>query len=169
MIADDEFRAGMRRLAAGVCIISGSSSEGPLGITATAVTSLSPDPPSLLCCVNRALTLEAAIKSSGSFSVNILKDQHHHLARRFAGMDGVRGPEKFDDGAWTTRPSGVPVLSDCLAAFDCEVRQIVEAGSHSILVGEITTAHFGDIGRPLLYCDGAFAGLAPLQGVEPAA
>jgi flavin reductase (DIM6/NTAB) family NADH-FMN oxidoreductase RutF len=169
MIDTDEFRAGMRRLAAGVSIISGCGPTGPLGITATAVTSLTPDPPSVLCCVNRGLALESAIQSSHAFAVNMLRADHHHLARRFAGMDGVRGTEKFDQGAWTTLPSGVPALADSLVTFDCQVQQIVVVGTHSILVGVITAIHFGEAGGPLLYCDGAFGGLNPLQAAESAA
>ena len=161
-ISADDFRLAMRRLAGGVSIISGIGLDGPLGVTATAVTSLTADPPSVLCCLNRSLELETAVKETGRFGVNMLRADHHDLAMRFAGMHGVRGSAKFDHGNWKVLSSDVPVLSDSLVSFDCRVDDVVEVGTHSIFVGLIAEAHFGDLGDPLVYCNGAFAGLAPL-------
>jgi flavin reductase len=161
-ISAEDFRLAMRRLAGGVSIISGAGPDGPLGVTATAVTSLTAEPPSVLCCLNRSLELETAVKQTGRFGVNMLRADHHDLAKRFAGMHGVRGSAKFEQGDWTILPSDVPVLFDSLVTFDCRVDDIVEVGTHSVFVGLITQAHFGESGDPLVYCDGAFASLAPL-------
>lgn len=87
-ISGADFRLAMRRLAAGVSIISGAGPDGPLGVTATAVTSLTAEPPSVLCCLNRSLDLEAAVKETGRFAVNMLSADHQDLAKRFAGMHG---------------------------------------------------------------------------------
>jgi flavin reductase len=162
VISQEDFRLAMRRLAGGVSIISGAGPDGPLGVTATAVTSLTADPPSILCCLNRSLELEAAVKETSRFGVNMLRADHHDLAMRFAGMAGVRGSAKFEQGNWTILPSDVPALFDSLVTFDCRVDDIVEVGTHSVFVGLITEAHFGESGDPLVYCNGAFAGLAPL-------
>jgi len=91
VISGEDFRLAMRRLAGGVGIISGVGPGGPLGVTATAVTSLTAEPPSILCCLNRSLQLVAAVKEAGRFGVNMLRADHHDLAKRFAGMHG---------GAW---------------------------------------------------------------------
>jgi flavin reductase (DIM6/NTAB) family NADH-FMN oxidoreductase RutF len=156
-ISGEDFKLAMRRLAGGVSIISGAGPDGPLGVTATAVTSLTAEPPSVLCCLNRSLELETA-----RFAVNMLRTDHHDLAKRFAGMHGVRGSAKFEQGNWTILPSDVPALFDSLVTFDCRVDDIVEVGTHSIFVGLITEAHFGESGDPLVYCNGTFAGLVPL-------
>src|ERR1700747_3606112 len=132
VISREDFRLAMRRLAGGVSIISGAGPDGPLGVTATAVTSLTADPPSVLCCLNRSLELEAAVKETGRFGVNMLRADHHDLAKCFAGMAGVRGSEKFEQGDWTTLPSDVPTLSDSLVSFDCRVGDIFEVGTHSV-------------------------------------
>jgi flavin reductase len=161
-ISGEDFRLAMRRLAGGVSIISGAGPDGPLGVTATAVTSLTAEPPSVVCCLNRSLQLEAAVKETGRFGVNMLRADHHDLAKRFAGMHGVRGSAKFEQGNWTILPSDVPALSDSLVTFDCRVDDILEVGTHSIFVGLITQAHFGESGNPLVYCNGAFASLLPL-------
>jgi flavin reductase len=161
-ISSEDFRFAMRRLAGGVSIISGAGPDGPLGVTATAVTSLTAEPPSLLCCLNRSLELEAAVRQTGRFGVNMLRADHHDLAKRFGGMGGVRGCAKFEQGNWNILQSDVPTLSDSLVSFDCRVDEILEVGTHSIFVGLITEAHFGESGDPLVYCNGAFASLLQL-------
>ena len=72
-ISSDDFRLAMRRLAGGVSIISAAGLDGPLGVTATAVVSLTAEPPSVLCCLNRSLALEAVVKETGRFAVNMLR------------------------------------------------------------------------------------------------
>ena len=109
-ISGEDFRLAMRRLAGGVSIISGIGPDGPLGVTATAVTSLTAEPPSLLCCLNRSLDLQTAVTETGRFAVNMLRADHHELAQRFAGMHGVRGRAKFEQGNWTILPSDVLAL-----------------------------------------------------------
>src|ERR1700757_1305438 len=161
-ISGEDFKLAMRRLAGGVSIISGIGPDGPLGVTATAVTSLTAEPPSVLCCLNRSLELETAVKETGRFGVNMLRADHHDLAMRFAGMHGVRGSAKFEQGDWRMLSSEVPALSDSLVSFDCRVGEIFEVGTHSVFVGLIDDVSFGDLGGPLVYCNGAFAGLVPL-------
>src|ERR1700747_3903517 len=90
-VSGEDFRLAMRRLAGGVSIISGAGPDGPLGVPATAVTSLTAEPPSVLCCLNRSLELEAAVKETGRFAVNMLRADHHDLAEPFAGLGGERG------------------------------------------------------------------------------
>jgi len=161
-VSGEDFRLAMRRLAGGVSIISGAGPDGPLGVTATAVTSLTAEPPSVLCCLNRSLDLEAAVKETGRFGVNMLRADQHDLAKRFAGMHGVRGSAKFEQGNWRILPGDVPALSDSLVSFDCRVGDIFEVGTHSVFVGLIDGVFFGESGDPLVYCNGAFSGLVPL-------
>ncbi|UGT67758.1 flavin reductase family protein [Nocardia gipuzkoensis] len=165
-IDEDLFKAGMRRLAAGVSIISAQSSVGPVGITATAVTSLSAAPPSLLCCVNKNLMLGEAIQHSGRFCLNMLRDEQHPLARRFAGMEGARGTEKFSEGSWIESIGGTPALRDSLVSFDCRLDGVTEHGTHYIVIGLIDEVRLGPPGSPLLYCDATFSSLVPLPAVD---
>src|SRR6201988_2997795 len=85
-ISGEDFKLAMRRLAGGVSIISGAGPDGPLGVTATAVTSLTAEPPSVLCCLNRSLELETAVKETGRVAVNMLRADHPDLATRVPGM-----------------------------------------------------------------------------------
>jgi flavin reductase (DIM6/NTAB) family NADH-FMN oxidoreductase RutF len=108
------------------------------------------------------LELEAAVKETGRFGVNMLSADHHDLAKRFAGMHGVRGSAKFEQGNWRILPGDVPALSDSLVSFDCRVGDIFEVGSHSVFVGLIDDVFFGESGDPLVYCNGTFSGLVSL-------
>lgn len=162
MVSTENFRAGMRRLAAGVSIISTQGEQGPEGITATAVTSLSAEPPSVIACVNKTLRLGSSIQRTKTFGISILRNNHSDLARTFAGMDGVRGNDKFSVGTWQELPGGVPVLADSLVSISCELNELISSGTHLILIGQITDIILGDVGEPLVYCDGEFTGLRRL-------
>jgi flavin reductase (DIM6/NTAB) family NADH-FMN oxidoreductase RutF len=94
--------------------------------------------------------------------VNMLRADHQDLAERFAGMHGVRGSAKFEQGNWEILPTDVPALSDSLVAFDCRVDSVLEVGTHSVFVGLIDDVFFGESGDPLVYCNGTFSSLNPL-------
>lgn len=155
------FRSGMRRLAGGVNIITVQGPEGPLGITATAVMSVSADPPTALCCVNRESRLERVIREQGRYCINVLRAEHADLANRFAGMGGISGPERFTEGSWTGRRGvdSAPSLADSLVTFECDLLEVVSAHTHSLFIGLVTDVTVGDGGEPLVYCDGTFSRL----------
>ncbi|WP_246161769.1 flavin reductase family protein [Segnochrobactrum spirostomi] len=155
----DLFRAAMRELAAGVTIIATGSGDGRRGLTATAVCSVSADPPTLLVCVNRSTEGHAAIAEAGIFSVNVTAAHHRPLADRFAGRHGVRGAERFEAGAWTVLETGAPILTDAVAAFDCVVARTVDWTTHTIYLGAVVAARVAPERAALLYRSGAFADL----------
>jgi flavin reductase (DIM6/NTAB) family NADH-FMN oxidoreductase RutF len=162
-VADaDAFKAGMRHLAAHVCLITTVCPDGARrGLTATAVCSVSADPPTLLCCVNRQIAPFAAIRESGIFAVNVLGVKDLELAERFAGE--IQGDARFDTGTWITLATGAPVLESALATFDCRLTRLEEVATHGILFGEIQTVRSrASAGVPLLYAHAAFGAFAPL-------
>lgn len=152
----------MRHLAAHVCLITTVSPGGARnGLTATAVCSVSPDPPTLLCCVNRQIAPFAAIRESGVFAVNVLGVGDRELAERFAGV--IQGEERFETGAWTSLSTGAPVLESALATFDCRLTRLEEVATHGILFGEIQAVRSrGANAEPLLYAHGSFGAFTQL-------
>lgn len=155
----EQLRAVMRRSAAGVTIITSVTPDGmPAGMTATAFTSVSLDPPTVLVCANASSRTSAAIATAGAFAVNILAVEDHQLALRF----GARRDDKFEGIAYDLRPPGVPVLASALASVCCEVDQTIEAGSHLIYLGRVIGAWQRE-GAPLLYADGRYGTHAPLE------
>lgn len=156
-----EFRTAMARFPGAVTIITARVPEERRGITATAVCSVSAEPPSLLVCVNRGTGTGAAIHETGRFNVNLLADPADELALRFAGARGVTGEEKFAVGDWGEDDRGLPVLNEALLSLSCDVTDTLEAGSHTVFVGCITQIHQGE-GAPLMYERSRFHRLQPI-------
>ncbi|GAA3804972.1 flavin reductase family protein [Streptomyces phyllanthi] len=142
----DGFVRGMRRLASGVCVVTTTAADGKrCGLTATAVSSLSLHPPSLVVGVNRRSRLGEAIKDVPAFAVNILGTQHRKVAEVFAGnVAGIRGTARFDHGDWRPSAEGVPILGDAPANFICKVDDIIERTTHLLLIGAVTGVHTSD-------------------------
>jgi len=153
--SSDDFRQGMRRLAAGVCVLTSELDGVPVGLTATAVTALCAEPPRLLACVNRQVYAHAAFETSRALCVNVLSADDVDIARRFAGMvPGVRGTERFAAGAWEGQ---LPTLVGALASFRCRVAEILPASTHSILVCDVESVAVGSSDAvPLVYAHGQF-------------
>jgi flavin reductase (DIM6/NTAB) family NADH-FMN oxidoreductase RutF len=156
-VDEEAFRKGMRQLSAAVTIVTtGTDAQHRAGLTATAVCSVSANPPQLLVCVKRRGEGHARIREWSNFCVNVLCHAQIGIAKRFAGMERGAHPERFAQGEWGTLTTGAPVLAGCLANFDCRLQQEVESGTHSIFIGEIVaiSVHRGQ--EPLAFLDGQF-------------
>lgn len=153
-ILTQDFKQAMRRLAATATIICTSDGNERFGMSATAVTSLSTDPPSLLVCVNRNASIHPSLAVDRSFSVNVLQAQHQNLCIAFGGK--VAPADRFDDEQWATDSGGVPYLSGAGATVFCKVSKVIDHASHSIVIGDVYAASTTETGSPLLYGDGGF-------------
>ncbi|MGF3026122.1 flavin reductase [Methylobacterium aquaticum] len=154
-----EFRSGMRQLAAAVNVVTTRHDGARAGMTATAVMSLTAEPPQIAVAVNRANASYAAIAGSGVFAVNVLAHDHAAIASRFAGADGVKGEARFSAGQWDVLETGAPILRDSAASFDCTVAQEIPFTSHVVLVGLVRAIRVAPGTTPLLFMDGAWASL----------
>ena len=148
----DAFRSAMRHVAATVYAITTGHAGARYGILATAVSSLSFDPPSLLVCVNRAASLHAPLAMADTFCVNVLGIGNRDVAEHF--MSG-QPAERFAVGEWEESHS-VPVLATAQSSFICARRQAHDFGTHSIFIGEIITAHHREDAMPLVYFDRSY-------------
>ena len=151
----DLFRAVLSRFASGVTIITTRDTEGrDHGMTVSAFSSLSLDPPLVLVAISHDATMAPVMKAAETFSVNILAESQEELSRRFS--------DKLDDrfaGVGVTRGLlGDALLDDALGTLDCRIVARHPAGDHDIVVGEVEGAAAHD-GRPLLYYRGGYAGL----------
>lgn len=152
----DSFRAAMRHLASGVCLVTHCIGGVRVGMTATAVASLSLEPPTLIVCVNRGASAYAGLTPGAAFGVSVLGADHREFAERFAGRTGEEGADRFREGRWRMSPNGAPLLSDALAAFACEVEEIVERHTHAIVIGRVKYAAAGSGGGALIYWRGGY-------------
>jgi 4-nitrophenol 2-monooxygenase / 4-nitrocatechol 4-monooxygenase, reductase component len=152
----ERYRHVIGHFATGVTVITSRHDDTDHGATASAVSSVSLDPPSLLVCLNRATATETAVRESGTFVVNILREDQGELAMRFAGRHG----EKFAGLDVGRGDHGDPVLSDALARVECRVRDAVTGGTHTVFFGEVLRAEASE-GDPLAYFRGRFGRLSP--------
>jgi flavin reductase (DIM6/NTAB) family NADH-FMN oxidoreductase RutF len=154
------FRDAMRRFTTTVSIISCASGGCRYGMSATAITSLSIDPPSLLVCVNKAAATHRVLSRGGRFCVNVLRSFHSHLSQAFSGK--LKGEDRFRLGAWHETDDGLPFLGDAQANLFCEIDRITDYGTHTIFIARVYSARVDADVDPLLYQDGKYAIARPV-------
>ena len=151
-VGPERFRAVMGHFATGVTVVTAGTPEGPVGMTANAVCSLSLQPLLLLVAFDNASRTLPAVRDGGHFGVNVLAASQEDLARLFASKLDER--EKFT-GVPHTMHDGVPVIDGALAWIGCRLERLIEAGDHTIGIGAVEAAEAGD-GRPLLWFRGVY-------------
>jgi 3-hydroxy-9,10-secoandrosta-1,3,5(10)-triene-9,17-dione monooxygenase reductase component len=151
-VGPERFRAVIGRFPTGVCVVTATGPEGPVGMTANAVTSLSLEPLLLLVCFANAARTLPVVRESGRFGVNVLATGQDELARRFAGK--LPETEKFQ-GVAHTLDDGIPVLEGAHAWLGCDLEQLVPGGDHTIGIGAVRAAEIG-VGDPLVWWSGRY-------------
>lgn len=150
------FRRALAHLAGGVVVITSADMEGvPAGVTATAVCSVSLDPPLVLVCLGVGSRTREVIQSTGKYAINMLGSGHQSHSERFAEA----GDGKFDGLVWDAGESGCPVFPGSIAVCECEVEQSIEAGDHTVFIGRVIGATVTEAphSRPLLWYRGRYA------------
>ncbi|CAK7282920.1 MULTISPECIES: flavin reductase family protein [Streptomyces] len=156
LASPDLLRSTFRRHAAGVAVITARGAAGPVGFTATSLTSVSAEPPMISFGVGTGASSWPAIAEADHVGVHILGEHQHELAATFARS----GADRFGAAtAWREGPEGVPVLDDVLAWLVCRIVTRVPAGDHRIVLAEVVLGDPTGAGRPLLYHQGRFAAL----------
>jgi len=152
----DTYRDLIGRFATGVTVITARDGDTAHGTTASAVSSLSLQPPMLLICMNEQSATGRAVARSGYFAVNVLNEDQHDLAHRFATKD----PDKFAGIRTAHGPTGQILLPGALATFECRVVDQLTGGTHTVFVAEVHHAD-GHPGQPLAYYRGRLGQLSP--------
>lgn len=148
-----DFKQAMRRVASTVNVITVCVGGEPMGITATAMSSLSLDPPSLLICINRTASLHSPLEDVSHFCVNVLHRSQEEIARMFA--DKSRRELRFATG-WQVDCDRPPRLAEAQAAILCRRIRHFPYGTHSIFVGEVEEVAVREDVDPLVYVDGKY-------------
>lgn len=152
----ESYRALMRHQAGAVTVIATGEAGARAGLTATAVASLSDNPPTILACIQRTAGAHDLITAMKAFSVNVLASDQQVVAERFAGRSGDRGEARFEGLGWTRLETGAPVLVGALASLDCELIDRHEFTTHSIFIGRVLAGQFRAEAAPLLYFRGDY-------------
>ncbi len=149
-----EMLQAMRRLAKSVTIITTSNGHERFAMSATAVDSLSTEPPSLLICVNQTASLHAVLEAGADFCVNILGHAQEELSHLCSGP--IKGEARFQRGNWLNSADGIPYLGDAQSAILCRQDGKFSYGTHSIFIGRIQQIHNSAAISPLVYLDGSY-------------
>lgn len=148
----DRFRTALSGLPTGVTIVSASGAEGPAGATANAVCSLSIEPMLMLACLDRGSRTLLAVQAANRFGISVLHAGQEEIARSFATKEPVA--EKWSGVAWSDR-DGLPAIDDALLWIGCDLRDVVAAGDHVIVTGEVRALETSD-GTPLVFHAGEY-------------
>lgn len=141
----------------GIALITATTPDGPVGLTASSVTSVSLDPLALAFSVTRATGSAGGILDADSFVVHLLDGEHLDTARQFA----YAGGERFtDEQNWETLETGEPHLIGARAAFRCTTVNSVPVGDSTVVVAEVHDVLAGRRGTPLVYLDRSFVELS---------
>jgi len=147
-----DFRLALGQFASGVTAVTTRDGRGqPLGLTVTAFSSVSLDPPLVLVCVDDGSEAHAGFRELGTFGVSVLAEGQEEVARRFAWS----GAAKFDEVELVSGATGVPLVPGALAHLECRVVAAHPAGDHTVYVGEIVALSVRP-GRPLVYQHGLY-------------
>lgn len=132
------------KLSYGVYII-GAKADGKMnGMTAAWVTQVSINPPLVAACINKKHYTAEMIEKSKAFTVNVLSEKDFDLARK-CGYGSGRNTERLKDVELDFKVTGAPIIKGSAAYMDCELRQIVEVGDHSLFVGEVVASGENDL------------------------
>lgn len=155
MVSADDFKTVMRRWASTVTIITTRADDMVYGLTATAFSSLTVEPPEIFISINKKTRTHPLIEKSGIFCVNFLTPEMKHISDRFAGRHPDE--ERFKDVRYRREVTGAPVLDDALAYLDCTVVRSLDAGDHTIFIGLVELAGVQDPeATPLMYFSGQY-------------
>jgi len=136
----DDFRKAMGQFAGAVNAITTQENGQPVGLIATAVCSLSAEPPSVLVCVNRSASAHDVILRNRAFAVNLLHPSQCEVVEAFTRL---KGTDRFASHDWSF-DTGVPMLEGAVAAIHCELKEALDGFSHSIMIGVIKEIRLRD-------------------------
>ena len=150
----DEFRQSMRRHATTVAIITARNGDAYTGMAATAVMSVTAEPPTIMVAVKRTASLSPILTEAGWFCVNLLSHRHQSLVGIFSGQK--KGAERFETGDWIIDTDRPPILADAVASLVCRTSSTFEIATHTLFAGEVKDVVNHPTIDPLIWVDGGF-------------
>lgn len=157
-VSTEDFKKALQLWASGVTVVTTQSEKfGTQGMTVTAFSSVSANPPQILVCINDSADTGDGIEESRCFAVNVLSADQQDISNQFSG--GCSQEERFANTPWNTASTGAPILTKSLVSLDCTIVEKVRAGTHWIIIGEVKECLCRS-GEPLIYYRSAYRQLA---------
>jgi 3-hydroxy-9,10-secoandrosta-1,3,5(10)-triene-9,17-dione monooxygenase reductase component len=149
------FRDALGMFATGVAFVTAAPDGEPAGLIVNSLASVSLEPPLVSFCPARSSLTWSRMRRARRFAVNLLGRQHE----RFATRATPAGADRFAGLDWELGPGGVPLVTDALASFECEIVAEHPAGDHWIVVGQVENLRITSVEHPLIFFAGAFRAL----------
>ena len=159
------FVSAMGAAVTGVNVVTTEGAMGRLGLTVSSMASVSAAPPMLLVCIDRRSPIVRAIQAHRVFAVNALGARQAAVAETFAGRPQAGEPYDFGVACWEPGGTGVPLLVGAAARFECLVASVHDAGTHTIVVGDVMASDRSAV-RALAYSRRTYARPVPLEGAR---
>lgn len=149
---------GLRRFAKSVTVITCQHEGIRFAMSATAVSEVSIEPPSMLICINRGAKMSPIMHEGEFFCINMLHSGQENIARNCGGV--MSGEDRFSVGDWRNDENDTPYLADAQVNFFCQNRSVNAFGTHDIFIGEVMKLYVADAIDPLIYADGQYLPIA---------
>ena len=160
-VVTSDFVNAMASAAMGVSVVTTNGPAGRLGLTVSAWSSVSAEPPIVLVCINRKNPIVEAITRHRAFVVNALDVNHVELARIFSGHPKTGAPYHFADRDWVQSDTGEVLLQGASATFSCNLESHVDIGTHRVFMGRVHAVS-KNTATPLIYHNRTFGRFDPL-------
>ncbi|MBW8910477.1 MAG: flavin reductase [Sphingomonas sp.] len=154
------FKQALRAVASSVAVITAHDGKRCHGMTATAVMSVSMEPPALAVCINQSSLLHEILTAGERFCVNFLDEGHQAVSVAFSG--GLPAEARFGSGRWATDEEGLRYLEDARSIIFCDKVSAVPFGTHTLFIGQVSKTRSSGDGSPLVYHNAGYCSALPL-------
>ena len=152
MDIQEKFRTAMRGFFASVSVMALKNSNGVLAITVSSITSISLDPPSLLVCINKDSRIHSELLEGELVSINLLTKDQQHISEKCS--NSLLEGERFDQEFWDIE--NIPIVKNAQANFLCKISNMIDHGTHSILLLDVQDVEHLDKINTLSYINGKY-------------
>ncbi len=155
-LSNQVFKRAMGLFPSGVAIVTTIAVNGNKhGFTASALSSLSLDPPLILVCLANSADCFEPFITSDKLAINVIGEKQHDLAFKFA----TKGVDKFDGDEFIEGNTGLPIIQDCILSLECKIKNTFPGGDHEILISEVLHANINE-GTPSIWFEGNFRNIS---------
>lgn len=154
---EEKWLSALSNMTYGIYVLTVKCDDIFNGMIASWVTQVSYEPPMILVAVHPNRYSHNLIEKSNTFALHALDKSQKDMLKRFKGPDPVK---KFVDLSWETKKTGAPILKDCMAWFELQVKEHYDPGNHTLFIGEVINCGVNSPGTPLctLEYDGMYIG-----------
>jgi len=141
------FKEVMGNYPTGVTVVTTIDEEGtPLGLTVNSFASVSIDPLLILWSIDKRVSSHDVFRNTDKFAVHVLASDQSDVCSLFAS----RGVDRFANCEWQLSDQNLPILANAAGVLQCKTFKTVDAGDHTILIGEVIEIQ-SEKKEPLLY------------------